>query len=92
MADPTYHVLFLCSGNSAEAAGEVCLVWPGHPLTAHWGLPDPAAVEGSDAVVAHAFLEAFLAIKRRIDLMLDLPMATLDRLALHGRVRDIGTQ
>lgn len=73
------------------AAGEVCPNWPGAPLTAHWGLPDPAAVEGDDAQRAHAFLDAFLSIKRRIELMLALPIDTLDRIALHHHVRHIGT-
>jgi arsenate reductase len=67
-------------------------VWPGQPLTAHWGIPDPAAVEGDDARKRHAFVAAFAVLKRRIDLFASLPMDKLDRLALHERVKAIGTQ
>jgi arsenate reductase len=72
-----------------NAAGEVCPVWPGKPMTAHWGVPDPAHVEG---VIerAQAFREAFRVLERRIDLFMALPISTLDRLALHQQVRDIG--
>ncbi len=73
-----------------QAAGEVCPFWPGQPMTAHWGLPDPAAVEGSDEAKEKAFRETFIAMKRRIELMLALPLASLDRLALHQQVKDIG--
>ncbi len=73
-----------------NAAGEVCPVWPGRPVTAHWGQPDPAAVEGTDIDKAKAFREAFRTLGRRIDLFLALPLATLDRLALGARVRNIG--
>ncbi|MEY8688737.1 MAG: arsenate reductase ArsC [Leptothrix sp. (in: b-proteobacteria)] len=72
-----------------EAAGEVCPVWPGQPLTAHWGQPDPAAFEGNESAQAHAFLTAFVTIKRRIELMLALPMAQLDRLAIHHHITEI---
>jgi arsenate reductase (thioredoxin) len=73
-----------------NAAGEVCPIWPGRPLTAHWGQPDPAAVEGSELEKADAFREAFHTLARRIDLFLSLPPATLDRLAVGDKVRDIG--
>jgi arsenate reductase len=73
-----------------NAAGEVCPVWPGHPVTAHWGQPDPAAVEGSDIERANAFREAFRILGRRIELFMALPVATLDRLALGDKIRAIG--
>lgn len=73
-----------------NAAGEVCPVWPSHPMTAHWGMPDPAALEGSDAVKQNAFQDTVMGMKRRIELMLALPMASLDRLAIQRQVRDIG--
>lgn len=73
-----------------QAAGEVCPVWPGQPMTAHWGMPDPAAVDGSDEVKARAFRDAAVTLKRRIELLIALPMAALDRLAIQKQVRDIG--
>ena len=75
-----------------QAAGEVCPVWPGQPMTAHWGMPDPAAVEGSDEVKEKAFRAAAVTMKRRLELMLALPMASLDQLAVHREVKDIGTR
>lgn len=75
-----------------NAAGEVCPLWPGQPMTAHWGLPDPAAVEGSEAEVQQAFRDAAVAMKRRIDLMLALPLGTLDVMALRRELRDIGAR
>lgn len=75
-----------------NAAGEVCPVWPGQPMTAHWGMPDPSAVTGSDEQRAKAFWNAATMLKRRIDLMLALPMAALDRLAIQREVCDIGTR
>jgi arsenate reductase (thioredoxin) len=73
-----------------QAAGEACPFWPGQPVTAHWGLPDPAAVEGSDEAVARAFLDTLVAMKRRLELMLALPIANLGRQAVHSTLRDIG--
>ena len=73
-----------------NAAGEMCPVWPGQPMTAHWGLPDPAAVEGSDEVKRKAFQDTVVGMKRRIELMLALPMASLNRMAIQREVRDIG--
>jgi protein-tyrosine-phosphatase len=75
-----------------KAAGEVCPVWPGQPVTAHWGMPDPAAVEGSDDAKRKAFLDASYLLKRRIDLLLALPHDSLDRMSLQNAVRDIGQQ
>ncbi len=75
-----------------QAAGEVCPVWPGQPMTAHWGVPDPAAVQGSPEVQAQAFWEIATILKRRIDLMLALPLASLDRMAIQRQIKDIGTR
>ena len=73
-----------------NAAGEVCPLWPGQPMTAHWGLPDPAAVDGSEDEIELAFRDAAVTMKRRVDLMLALPLSTLDAMAIQRRVRDIG--
>lgn len=73
-----------------QAAGEVCPVWPGRPVTAHWGIPDPAAAEGTEAERMLAFREAFRALEARIKLFLSLPIASLDRLALSRKVAEIG--
>ena len=73
-----------------NAAGEVCPVWPGQPVTAHWGFPDPAAVEGDDATKQHAFSQIAHQLRTRIQLLLSLPMDKLDRLALQERVRSMG--
>lgn len=73
-----------------NAAGEVCPIWPGQPMTAHWGVPDPAAVEGPDADKASAFRDAFYTLQRRIDLFTSLPLASLDRIAIQDHVRGIG--
>jgi arsenate reductase len=73
-----------------NAAGEVCPVWPGQPMTAHWGVPDPSAAPGGDEQRALAFWDVATQLKRRIDLMLALPLASLDRLSLQHEVREIG--
>lgn len=73
-----------------QAAGEVCPVWPGQPMTAHWGLPDPAAVDGSEEAKAKAFKDTAITIKRRLELMMVLPLESLDRLAIHKEVKKIG--
>jgi len=75
-----------------QAAGEVCPLWPGQPVTAHWGLPDPAAVEGSDEAKTKAFLDTLVTMKRRIELLLSLPVHSLQRQAIQQRVRDIGSR
>jgi len=75
-----------------QAAGEVCPMWPGQPMTAHWGQPDPAAATGSAEVQARAFVDAFVTLQRRIQLMLALPLASLERLALQKQIQDIGKQ
>mgnify|MGYP001055047796 CR=1 FL=1 len=73
-----------------DAAGESCPVWPGHPARAHWGIADPAKVEGSDIRKEAAFVEALRVLKTRISVFVNLPIAALDRLALENRLRDIG--
>ena len=73
-----------------NAAGEVCPVWPGQPMTAHWGIPDPAAVTGSEDVQRQAFADACHALLARIRLFTSLPLGTLDRLALKSNLDDIG--
>jgi len=75
-----------------NAANEVCPVWPGQPMTAHWGIPDPAAVEGSSQQIERAFRDAFFLLDRRIGLFLSLPLSTLDRLALKKEIENIGRQ
>lgn len=74
------------------AAGEACPTWPGQPMTAHWGLPDPAAVEGSEEQKRLAFTEAAVLLGRRIQLMLSLPMKSLDAMSLQHELREIGNQ
>ena len=73
-----------------NAAKESCPVWPGHPTTAHWGIPDPAAVKGSDEEIQRAFRDAFLMLDRRIGLFLCLPLASVDGFALKAKLDDIG--
>jgi arsenate reductase len=73
-----------------NAAGEVCPIWPGQPMTAHWGQPDPAAVEGTDLDKTNAFREAFRMLERRIEMFTSLPIASLDQLSLGNKVREIG--
>jgi arsenate reductase (thioredoxin) len=75
-----------------NAAREVCPVWPGQPLTAHWGVPDPAGVQGTTEQVAAAFRDAFFMLERRISLFLSLPFSSLDRLALQDEIKRIGGQ
>jgi len=73
-----------------NAAGEVCPMWPGQPITAHWGIPDPAAVEGTDEQKRKAFDEAFLVLDRRISLFMSLPLRSLEQLVLQERLSEIG--
>jgi arsenate reductase len=75
-----------------NAAKEVYPVWPGQPMTAHWGIPDPAAVEGTPQQIEKAFREAFMMLDRRISLMLCLPLASLDTLAIKQEIDRIGQQ
>jgi arsenate reductase len=73
-----------------QAAGEVCPVWPGNPVTAHWGVPDPAAVQGGEAEQRRAFREAYVTLENRTKLLVALPIEKLDRLAIKRNVDDIG--
>lgn len=75
-----------------DAAGEVCPIWPGHPATAHWGFPDPSHTEGSDAEKRHAFEQVFHAIRRRIELLVNLPVEKLEHLALANELKQIHAQ
>ncbi|WP_186395320.1 arsenate reductase ArsC [Stappia sp. TSB10GB4] len=73
-----------------NAAGEACPVWPGQPLTAHWGVPDPAAVEGLPSEIALAFADTYRMLANRISIFTSLPLASLDRMTLQSRLTDIG--
>jgi arsenate reductase (thioredoxin) len=75
-----------------NAAGEVCPIWPGQPMTAHWGIPDPAAVVGTSGQIDKAFRDAYVALDRRIGLFLSLPLASLDALAIKKEIDSIGHQ
>jgi len=79
-------VLTVCD----NAAKEVCPIWPGQPMTAHWGVPDPASVEGTPEQIGKAFREAFMILDRRINLLLCLPLASLDSLAIMDEIDRIG--
>ena len=89
-AEPTAPQLDFVFTVCDNAAKEVCPVWPGQPMTAHWGIPDPAAVRGNPEQVEQAFREAFFLLDRRIGLFLSLPLSTLDDLALKKELNDIG--
>jgi protein-tyrosine-phosphatase len=73
-----------------NAANEVCPVWPGQPMTAHWGVPDPAAAQGTQAEIAAAFRDAYLMLQRRIELFANLPVRSLDRMSLKKKLDEIG--
>jgi arsenate reductase len=73
-----------------KAANEICPVWPGQPMTAHWGVPDPAAVNGAREAIEKAFRDAFMILDRRISLFLSLPLASLDKLAIQKQIDEIG--
>ncbi len=73
-----------------NAAGETCPLWPGQPMTAHWGIPDPAEAQGTDAEIAVAFKDAYRMLLRRIEIFLALPIAKLDQMTLQSRLREIG--
>ena len=85
-APPLDFVFTVCD----DAAGEVCPIWPGQPMTAHWGIPDPAAATGSEAEIDRAFFRAYERLQRRISLFASLPLESLDRIALQKHVDDIG--
>jgi arsenate reductase len=84
---PEMNFIFTVCDNAAK---ETCPVWPGHPMTAHWGVPDPAAVHGDAAEVERAFRAAFFTLEERIGLFLALPLASIDRLALKKEIDRIG--
>ena len=84
---PALNFVFTVCDN---AAGETCPLWPGQPMTAHWGVPDPAAVQGSDEEKRRAFLDAFTQLSTRIRLFLNLPLEKLERHALEAQLRAIG--
>ena len=86
---PEMNFVFTVCDNAAK---EVCPVWPGQPMTAHWGIPDPAAVTGSPDEIERAFRDAFMALDRRIGLFLCLPLASLDHLAIKREIDRIGQQ
>ena len=85
-APPLDFVFTVCD----NAAGEVCPIWPGKPVTAHWGIPDPAAATGTEAEIAVAFAEAARQLRNRIGVFVELPLDKLDRMSLQARLRDIG--
>ena len=87
-AKPIDFIITVCD----NAAAEGCPVWPGKPTTAHWGVADPAAVEGSDEKKRAAFREAASILRNRIELLVNLPIATLDRLSMQTKLREIGTR
>jgi len=84
---PQFDFVFTVCDN---AAAEACPVWPGQPMTAHWGVADPAEAEGSPAQIALAFKEAYRMLNQRIAIFVSLPIASIDRLALERRLKDIG--
>ncbi len=86
---PELHFVFTVCDNAAK---EVCPIWPGQPMTAHWGVPDPATVTGSPDEIQKAFRDAFMMLDRRISLFLCLPLASLDRLAMKKEIDRIGHQ
>jgi arsenate reductase len=98
MAGRIFNVLFLCTGNSARsiiavcdnAAMEVCPAWPGQPIMAHWGVPDPAAAMGSPAEIALAFQETYRLLRRRIGIFTALPLDSIGLIALEGKLKQIG--
>jgi arsenate reductase len=85
-APPIDFIFTVCD----NAAGEACPVWPGKPVTAHWGVPDPAAVEGTDAQKREAFRDAATTLRRRIELFLALPLEKLDAHSMRSKLQDIG--
>jgi arsenate reductase (thioredoxin) len=84
---PKMHFVFTVCDN---AAAEACPVWPGQPMTAHWGVPDPALAIGSDTEIALAFADTYRQLENRISIFVNLPIASLDRLSLQARIDEIG--
>jgi arsenate reductase len=87
-APPINFVFTVCD----NAANEVCPLWPGQPMTAHWGIPDPAAVKGTPEEIERAFCDAFSILDRRIGLFLSLPLSTLEQMAIQREIDGIGRQ
>jgi arsenate reductase len=87
-APPINFVFTVCD----NAANEVCPLWPGQPMTAHWGIPDPAAVKGTPEEIERAFCDAFSILDRRIGLLLSLPLSTLEQMAIQREIDSIGRQ
>jgi arsenate reductase (thioredoxin) len=85
-APPLDFVFTVCD----NAAGETCPVWPGQPMTAHWGVPDPAEATGNAAEIALAFKDAYRMLDRRISIFVSLPLRSLDQLSLQNKLREIG--
>ena len=85
---PPLHFVFTVCDNAAK---EICPIWPGQPMTAHWGIPDPAAVRGTDREVRHAMADAFRQLSRRISLFVSLPFDKLDAMAIKREIRAIGS-
>jgi arsenate reductase (thioredoxin) len=86
---PELHFVFTVCDNAAK---EVCPIWPGQPMTAHWGVPDPAAATGTPEQIEKAFRDAYMMLERRISLFLCLPLSSLDKLAIQKRIEEIGQQ
>ena len=86
---PELHFVFTVCDNAAK---EVCPVWPGQPMTAHWAVPDPASVAGSEEQIERAFRDAFTVLERRISLLLCLPLESLDKLAIQNEIDRIGKE
>jgi arsenate reductase (thioredoxin) len=86
---PQLNFVFTVCDNAAK---EVCPIWPGQPMTAHWGVPDPAAAEGTPEQIEKAFRDAFLILDRRISLLLSLPLASLNKLAIQKKIDQIGRE
>jgi arsenate reductase len=86
---PNMNFVFTVCDNAAK---EICPVWPGQPMTAHWGVPDPALVEGTPEQIERAFRDAFVILDRRISLFLCLPLSSLDKLAIQKEINRIGNQ
>ena len=83
-----HYIITVCD----KAAGEMCPLWPAQPISAHWGAPDPAAVQGTDEQRLKAFVDSAMIMKRRIELFLSLPLESLDKLSLQNATREIGKQ
>jgi arsenate reductase len=90
-AEPGAPVIDMVITVCDSAAAETCPIWPGHPATAHWGVPDPAGVEGDETTRRKAFVAAMVMLRRRVELLVALPLEKLDRLTTQAELREIGT-